>query len=181
MELERQKIEAERQKIEAKMELERQKIETERNKLAEQETKTKLLTEQSKLHMRGLIELFEHEFSNKPEFIRILEEKHDTLHQTSKTPKKVDRKTKWSIMLSLPEYSDLKDELLKEAGNEKNFETQMRSLMTELNKRIHKPFDDMDPPGAGFLVIDGCLIGTSNAQILKCIAKKCKISHMVIP
>lgn len=174
MELERQKIETERQKFEAKMELEREK-------LADQETKTKLLTEQSKLHMRGLIELFEREFSQNLEFIRILKEKKEALDKSFKTPQKVDRKTKWSIMLNLPEYSDLKDELLKEAGSEENFETQMRSLMTELNKRIHKPFDDMDPPGAGFLVINACLIGTSNAQMLKCIAKKCKISHMVIP
>jgi hypothetical protein len=175
--LERHRADNVRIELEAKLILQRQEAEAqralEREEAAHRQTATNLLAEQSKLHMRGLIELFEKQFSKNPSFIQIMNESSNT---------KIDRKTKWGIMLDLEEYSDLRSDLLEDFYDTNAICTQVNALLDTLNHIAHSPLKDvLDPSSSASLVINRLSIGNIQAQLLKCIAKKCNILHMIIP
>jgi hypothetical protein len=186
---ERAILEAERLKSQLQLADKEAILEAERLKsqlqLANKEAKTNLLAEKSKLHMRGLVELLEQEFSKDPTFIEVLNEKQSALDQQSNIytdRKKVDRKTKWAIMLALQDYDDLKQKLLQEFKHDNEITTQINALLGNLNSLIHNPLKDiLDPPCAGSFVINRLSVGDFKAKLLSIIAEHCNISYVIIP
>jgi hypothetical protein len=168
-----QRLDAETKRMEdkAKVVAAEAKVVYERQQALIREARTNVLAEQSKLHMRGLIELFEKEFSKNGKFKEIV----------NSSTIKVDRKTKWTIMLELEDYSDLKEELLKDFYDTKAITTQVNALIDNLNRLAHNALKDvLDPSTVASLVINRLSVGDSQAQLLKCIAEKCNIAYMII-
>lgn len=154
-------------------------------------TTTQLLAEQSKLHMRGLIELFEQQFEDDEEFkrekqreLQRLEDEHRKVHGAIPKANRphVTRKAKWRIALGVANFADVAQNIVQECQvHPEEVATQINALLGKLNNLAHHPLRDvLDPSSATCLVINHHVIGDLPSKLLRCIALKCNIDVIII-
>lgn len=152
---------------------------------------TELLAEQSKLHMRGLIERFESLFKLDEDFKKKLQEKEESIKREfienhgnlQEDMPKVTRREKWSMALDCSGFEDLAENITDQCKIcRTDIATQINTLLKTLNGIVHNPLCDViDPATTTCLVINKLVVGEMQARLLGCIAIKCQINSIVIP
>jgi len=152
---------------------------------------TELLAEQSKLHMRGLIEHFESLFKLDEDFKKKLHEREESIKRKfidndgklQDNMPQVTRREKWLMALDCSRFGDLAENIMEQCKIcRTDIATQINALLKTLNGIVHNPLCDViDPTTTTCLVINKLVVGEMQARLLECIAIKCQINSVVIP
>jgi hypothetical protein len=94
--------------------------------------------------------------------------------------KDIDQNTKWSVMLELDDYADLKQDLLAEFGNMETIITCIHSLLRMVNSLTTHPLrNTLDGSAMASVRLFRLSIGESHTKLLTCIADKCYIPYFI--
>lgn len=138
---------------------------------------TELLAEQSKLHMRGLVEYFENMFEKDEHFkkerqeeLQRLEDKFRLEHGEipRKAAPQVSRKDKWILALKSPNFKDVAENITNTCNiHPGEVTTQINALLGKFNNIVHHPLRDvLDSASSTCVVINRHVVGEMPAQLL---------------